>query len=101
MPDGGKVPGRVGGETVLSTKGQVVLPKAVRDHLGWRPGTRLDVEERPEGVLLRRASSVRPTTMEEVFGSARYHGPARTLKEMEEGAAEAVHEGWLADLARG
>ena len=30
--------------TTVSTKGQVILPKAVRQSLGWEAGTRLVVE---------------------------------------------------------
>ena len=41
--------------TTLSTKGQVILPKALRDALDWKPGTRLVVENTPEGVLLKAA----------------------------------------------
>ena len=45
-----------GATTQLSTKGQVVLPKAVRERRGWRAGDKLVVEERPEGVLIRKAA---------------------------------------------
>ena len=38
--------------TTVSTKGQVVLPKAVRATLRWGAGTRLVVENTPDGVLL-------------------------------------------------
>ncbi|MBX4158727.1 AbrB/MazE/SpoVT family DNA-binding domain-containing protein, partial [Lactiplantibacillus plantarum] len=41
--------------TVMSTKGQVILPKPLRDHLRWPAGTRLTVEDTAEGVLLRPA----------------------------------------------
>ena len=37
--------------TTVSTKGQAVLPKAVRTTLRWRAGTRLVVESTPDGVL--------------------------------------------------
>ena len=39
-------------QTKISTKGQVVLPKAIRDRRRWKAGTLLTVEERPDGVLL-------------------------------------------------
>ncbi|MBI3184358.1 MAG: AbrB/MazE/SpoVT family DNA-binding domain-containing protein [Myxococcales bacterium] len=42
-------------ETKLTSKGQVVIPKAVRERLRWKPGTRLRVETLEEGaVVLRR-----------------------------------------------
>lgn len=55
--------------TVVSTKGQVILPKAIRDGKGWTAGQRLVVEETREGVLLRAASPFAPTRPEDVFGS--------------------------------
>jgi AbrB family looped-hinge helix DNA binding protein len=58
----------------MSTKGQVVLPKALRERRGWRPGVELVVEERPEGVLIRKAETEPPSRMEDVFGSL---GPAK------------------------
>ncbi len=42
-------------ETHLTSKGQVVIPKPVRDRMKWRPGTRLRVEATSDGaVVLRR-----------------------------------------------
>lgn len=37
--------------TTVSTKGQVILPKAIRDQRHWPAGTELVVEDTPEGVL--------------------------------------------------
>ena len=58
--------------TTVSTKGQVILPKPIRDARKWPPGTRLVVEDRPEGVLLRAevARPFPPTTIEEVLALA-------------------------------
>lgn len=69
--------------TTVSTKGQVILPKAIRDRRHWTPGTRLVVEETPDGVLLRPAAIFTPTRLEDVIGSLRYDGPARTIEEMD------------------
>jgi AbrB family looped-hinge helix DNA binding protein len=37
--------------TVLTSKGQVVIPKALRERLRWRPGKRLAVEELAGGAV--------------------------------------------------
>ncbi|MBI5479909.1 MAG: AbrB/MazE/SpoVT family DNA-binding domain-containing protein [Deltaproteobacteria bacterium] len=43
-------------ETRLTSKGQVVIPKKVRERLRWRPGTRLQVHALPGGAVeLRQA----------------------------------------------
>jgi AbrB family looped-hinge helix DNA binding protein len=69
--------------TTVSTKGQVILPKAIRDRRRWGPGTRLLVEDTPDGVLLKPASLFPPTRPEDVFGILKYSGPAKTLEEMD------------------
>jgi AbrB family looped-hinge helix DNA binding protein len=76
--------------TILSTKGQVILPKAVRDQHHWDAGTRLVVEDTADGVVLRAAPGFAPTRPEDVFASLPYHGAPKTLEEMDAGiAAEA------------
>jgi AbrB family looped-hinge helix DNA binding protein len=54
--------------TTVSTKGQVILPKAVRERRDWNAGTRLLVEDTADGVLLKRAPAFAPTRSEQVFG---------------------------------
>ena len=48
-------------KTTVSTKGQVILPKAIREKLKWKPGTELKVEETPNGVLLTPTRYFAPT----------------------------------------
>ena len=62
--------------TTVSTKGQVILPKALRRSLGWEAGTRLVVEDTPEGVLLRPEPVFAETRPEDVFGLVRRQGRA-------------------------
>ncbi|MBV9571471.1 MAG: AbrB/MazE/SpoVT family DNA-binding domain-containing protein [Alphaproteobacteria bacterium] len=76
--------------TIVSTKGQVILPKAVRDRRRWEPGTRLVVEETPDGVLLKSTSPFPRTRPEDVCGCLRYEGPPITIEEMNAGIAEEV-----------
>ena len=69
--------------TVISTKGQVILPKTIRDQRHWAPGTRLTVEDTPEGVLLKATPAFPKTEIDAVFGSMRHSGPALTLSDMD------------------
>ena len=69
--------------TVVSTKGQVILPKAIRDRRRWAAGTKLTIEETPDGVLLKSAPLFPETTIDEVFGSMRYDGPPLSLDDMD------------------
>ena len=41
-------------ETHLTSKGQVVIPKAVRDRMKWKTGTRLQVESTEDGAVVLR-----------------------------------------------
>ena len=57
--------------TTVSTKGQVILPKAIRERRHWAAGTQLIVEETADGVLLRSAPLFAPTRPEDVDALAR------------------------------
>ena len=82
--------------TVVSTKGQVILPKVLRDQNGWGPGTRLIVEQTGEGLLLRKAPHFKPTRIEDVMGMLKYDGPPLTIEDMN----ERVSEGFRRDYGR-
>lgn len=73
--------------TVISTKGQVILPKKIRDQRHWAPGTRLTVEDTPEGVLLKATPLFAETTVRSVFGMLRHDGPVLSLEDMDEAIA--------------
>ena len=76
--------------TTVSTKGQVILPKTVRDQRQWHAGTRLVVENTDDGVLLKTAPVFTPTRPEDVFASLPHKGAPKTLAAMDAGiAAEA------------
>ncbi|TIL36540.1 AbrB family transcriptional regulator [Mesorhizobium sp.] len=82
--------------TTVSTKGQVTLPSAIRKRREWDAGTRLLVEDTPEGVLLKPASVFAETRPEDVFGSLPHRNRPRTLEEMDAGVlAEARRRGRL------
>jgi AbrB family looped-hinge helix DNA binding protein len=71
--------------TTVSTKGQVILPSAIRKRREWGAGTRLEVQETPEGVLLKLAPAFAATQPKDVFGSLPSRGTPKTLEEMDAG----------------
>lgn len=73
----------------MTSKGQITIPKAVRDDLGLVNGSRVVFERTPEGdyLLRREASSIRS-----LRGVLRYHGPAVSVEEMNEAIAAAAAE---------
>ena len=77
-------------ESAITAKGQATIPKAIREHLGLKPGDRIKFFVHPNGsvVLLPKlpASALR--------GFLKSRKPPVTIEEMEEaitsGAVEAV-----------
>lgn len=69
--------------TVMSTKGQVILPKAIRDLRQWVAGTQLIVENTADGVLLKPATIFPETDLKDVFGALRYSGAALSVAAMD------------------
>jgi len=74
--------------TRLSTKGQLIIPKEIRERHGWGAGIELEIEDRGDALLLRRVTDVPETTLEELLGCTGYQGPAHSLEEMEAGVAK-------------
>lgn len=69
--------------TVILTKGQVIIPKAIRDQRHWAAGTRLTVEDTPDGVLLKAMPAFPETSIDAVLGSLRHSGPALSIEDMD------------------
>ncbi len=69
--------------TLLSSKGQVIIPKAIRHSHRWRVGTRFVVEEVQGGVLLKPVSSFSVTDLKSGLGCANYNGAAKSLEEIQ------------------
>lgn len=75
--------------TVLSSKGQVIIPKALRAAQRWGPGTELEVHETPEGILLRPVAPKAKVSLASGLTAIRsrigYSGPVVSLAEMDAG----------------
>ena len=73
-------------QTKLSAKGQVVIPKSLRERLKWDEGAELEVIETANGVLLRPVPISRERiTIEEFEERVPPHdGPPLSLAQMDE-----------------
>lgn len=74
----------------LSPKGQLVVPKQIRERHGWAAGVELVFEDLGDRVVLREAGEAEEmpeTALEDLIGCSGYSGPAKTLEQMEEGIA--------------
>lgn len=77
--------------TKLSSKGQVIIPKAVREAHKWRAGQEFVVVDTEDGVLLTEWQPFTKTELDEVAGVLRRpEEQARSLEEMEEAIEKGV-----------
>jgi AbrB family looped-hinge helix DNA binding protein len=79
-------------KTRLSSKGQVIIPRSIRQARRWTIGQEFVVEETGEGVLLRPQSSLPTTRLSEVVACLKYPGPTKTLEDMEDAIRRGVLE---------
>lgn len=80
--------------TRLSSKGQLIIPKAVRDAHGWQPGLEFIVIDSARGLLLIPRRQIEPTTLADVAGCLKFDGQAKTGEEIDEALRRGVREDW-------
>jgi len=68
--------------TRLSSKGQVVIPKSVREAHDWEPGQEFEIIENNDSVVLRPKKPFPKTTFEQVVGCANYDGPRVSTEQL-------------------
>lgn len=75
----------MGDRTKLSAKGQVVVPKEVRDALKWAPGLELTVTRSGDRVILEPVREKRERITFEEFRRRvpRHEGSAATIEDMD------------------
>lgn len=80
--------------TKLSSKGQIIVPKWVRDAHNWQTGLEFIVINTTDGILFKPKRPFPTTTLEEVAGCLAYEGPAKTIEEMETAVQQGITEAW-------
>jgi AbrB family looped-hinge helix DNA binding protein len=78
--------------TRLSSKGQIIIPQAIRDAHHWQPGLNFTVMEMEEGILLKPVKAFKASSIQDVVGCTGYKGKKKTLDEMEAGIAQGVKD---------
>jgi AbrB family looped-hinge helix DNA binding protein len=66
----------------LSTTGQVVIPKEIRDALHWETGTALSLTAVSNGILLKATSKKRGKRLEDLIGMLQHDGPPIPIEEL-------------------
>ena len=80
--------------TLLSSKGQVIIPKTIRSSHHWRPGTRFVVEDVQGGVMLKPLSSFPATDLQSGLGCVGYKGAAKSVDEMQAAIDDELARTW-------
>jgi AbrB family looped-hinge helix DNA binding protein len=82
----------------ISSKGQLVLPKAVRDEFGLVAGSEVDIESRGDRIVLRprlgKSETRRVYTVDEVAGMLKYDGPPVSIRDMDRAVDDMFRREW-------
>jgi AbrB family looped-hinge helix DNA binding protein len=89
----------VNAKTTMSAKGQVVIPKDVRDALGLFPGQRLEIIRSGNGLLLRPADNKSGRSFDEITNHLRenmprWEGPPATDADIKASVDQMIREEW-------
>jgi antitoxin PrlF len=77
----------------MTSKGQLTVPKEIRERLGLKPGDKVDlVPSGDDRAIMRKRHTLR---LDEVLGTLPTNGVSRTLEEMEEDLGDAIVESVL------
>jgi antitoxin PrlF len=75
----------------MTSKGQLTVPKEIRDALGLRPGDKVEMVLGGEDgqVVMRKRRTI---PLEELLGSLPNNGISKTLEELEQDLGDAIVE---------
>lgn len=68
--------------TTLSSKGQLVIPKEIREELNWGPGTELAIVSGPSGITIRALPRKRGTKFIDLIGMLKHDGATLSTEDL-------------------
>jgi AbrB family looped-hinge helix DNA binding protein len=80
--------------TRLSSKGQVIIPKALRAAHHWEAGQELIATAFGDGILLKPKKPFQETTLADVAGCLHYQGKPKSLDDIENAVQQGFLEQW-------
>jgi AbrB family looped-hinge helix DNA binding protein len=66
----------------LSSKGQVVIPKEIRDELHWDAGTELSLVSSASGITLKAVQKKTGRGLADLIGMLKHDGPPISTEEL-------------------
>ena len=76
-------------QSTLTSKGQITLPKALRDELHLKAGDKIDFERNDDGSYVLRPRNVSVASLKGILKD-KYKGPPKTVEEMQEAIVESA-----------
>ncbi len=73
----------MGVDVVISTKGQVVIPKRLRDQWGLVTGSRMSITSTAAGIQMTPVSARNARAVQKGLGLSGYRGKPLTIEEMD------------------
>jgi len=80
--------------TKLSSKGQVIIPKHIRESHHWDAGLELQVIEFEGGILLKPKAPFERTSINDVAGCLQFSGPGKTDEDIQAAMKQAARKAW-------
>lgn len=74
----------------LSSKGQVIIPKPIRDNYHWDTGQELQLIDTGNGILLQPKAPFAESALDEVVGCLLYTGKSKSITDMDMAVAEGL-----------
>jgi AbrB family looped-hinge helix DNA binding protein len=74
----------------LSSKGQVIIPKPIRDAYHWDTGQELTLIDTGSGILLQPKTPFAESTLNGVAGCLLYTGKPKSIAEMDKVIGEGL-----------
>ena len=66
----------------LSSKGQIVIPKEIRDELHWDAGTQIALVSSASGVTLKALSKKTGRKLADLIGLFKHEGPPLSIEDL-------------------
>jgi AbrB family looped-hinge helix DNA binding protein len=66
----------------LSSKGQIVIPKEIRDQLHWDAGTRIALVSSASGLTLKAVPKQTGHRLEDLIGMLKHDGPPLSTEDL-------------------
>jgi len=69
--------------TLLSSKGQIVIPRRICRSHKWRKGVEFIIEESGDSLILKPNKPFPATSFDQIYGCLKYKGRKKSVQEME------------------